>query len=78
MQLTYADLKVNSRAIRAVTGHRSDLCLEADYADMQKVVSANQSAQATIELHSYRQGLLERPPDNIQGCSRNSVVLPEV
>jgi hypothetical protein len=32
VQLTYADLRVNSRAIRSVTGHRTDACLEKDYA----------------------------------------------
>ena len=73
VQLTYADIKINSRAIRSVTGHRTDACLEKDYADMSKIVSANLSAQATIQLHSYRQGLLESPPDSLVQLHQDSI-----
>ena len=73
VQLTYADIKLNSRSIRSVTGHRTDNCLEKDYADMTKVVSANLSALATIQLNAYRQGYLESPPDSLVQCHQESI-----
>ena len=73
VQLAYADIKINSRSIRSVTGHRTDACLEKDYADMSKVVSPNLSALASIQLNAYRQGYLESPPDSLVQCHQDSI-----
>ena len=40
---------------------------------LKKRYGANISAQATIQLHAYRQGLLECPPDNLVQLHQESL-----
>lgn len=65
VQQTLGDLKTHKPSIRAVTGHNTDQCLEADYYDSALVVDVNKRWIAQYELLRYTQGLIQKPPDSV-------------